>query len=118
MVSPSLLTPLSINSFPCCLLSSDLSAKNDAVLRANRRYSGDLSLYEANDLSLIDGAAMWNPIVLWKVVEGSPPTSRSLLKIVGLTLMGWYQALGRFSAFPFWWLDFFCGFREQSLEDY
>ena len=78
---------------------------NPTHLKANRKYSGSLSLYRKHNLRLVDGEFGWNPIVLQKTDGASP--SRSSAKILRLKLIGLYLALGRFSVIPFWWVDRF-----------
>jgi len=75
-------------------------------MKANRRYSGSLSLYQEQDLKLVDGNFGWNPIVLRKLPDDlSTIESRSfILKVLGLRLCGLYLALGRFSTLPFCWV--------------
>lgn len=78
---------------------------NPTHLKANRRYSGSLSLYEKHGFRLVDGEAGWNPIALQKLGNGSPRVWRFGPKLLGLRLAGLYLALGRFSTLPFWWID-------------
>ena len=78
---------------------------NPTHLKANRKYSGSLSLYRKHNLRLVDGEFGWNPIVLKKIDGFSP--SRLSMKILRLRLIGLYLALGRFSVIPFWWVDRF-----------
>ena len=80
---------------------------NPTHLKANRRYSGSLSLYEKYNLRLVDGEPGWNPIVLQKMVNDSPRRLRLTPKLLGLRLAGLYMALGRLSILPFWWVDFY-----------
>jgi SAM-dependent methyltransferase len=89
-----------------------IAPSNPTHLKANRRYSGSLSLYEKHNLRLVDGEPGWNPIVLQKIVSDSPRRLRLTPKLLGLRLAGWYLALGRFSILPFWWVDFYR--RKQS----
>lgn len=80
---------------------------NPTHLKANRRYSGSLSLYTKHNLKLVDGEFGWNPIVLQKVSGDSPPVPRFSAKIIELRILGLYLALGRLSVVPFWWVDRF-----------
>ena len=84
-----------------------IAPSNPTHLKANRRYSGSLSLYEKHNLRLVDGEIGWNPIVLQKVVNGCPTRLRLSLKLLALRAAGCYLALGRFSTLPFWWVDFY-----------
>jgi len=74
-------------------------------LKANRRYSGSLSLYRQNGLRLIDGQDGWNPIVLQKTDGADPIPSFSRLRLMRLRLAGVYLGLGRFWFFPFRWIN-------------
>jgi len=78
---------------------------NPTHLKANRRYSGSLSLYQKQGLKLVDGDIGWNPIVLKKLPEDSQSRCSFSTKVLGLRLAGLYLALGRFSTLPFWWVD-------------
>jgi len=78
---------------------------NPTHLKANRRHSGSLSLYERHGFRFVDGEPGWNPIVLEKVSDGARGRSRFSPKLLALRLAGWYLALGRFSTLPFWWVD-------------
>jgi SAM-dependent methyltransferase len=74
-------------------------------LRANRRFSGDVTLYERNGFRIVDGELGWNPLVSEKR-EGSLSFSRRwrpkqwLLRIAPCVM-----GLGRTSASPFFWAD-------------
>ena len=75
-------------------------------LDANRRYSGDLSLFEKHGLQLTDGTYGWAPLALRKLDGGSP--ARDLLpKLLLLRLIGLGLAVARFWLFPFCWVDFY-----------
>ncbi|HET6247330.1 MAG TPA: class I SAM-dependent methyltransferase [Tepidisphaeraceae bacterium] len=66
-------------------------------LRANRQYSGSISLYEEAGLQLIDGHFTWYPLAFQK-----PPVSQTpglAAKIARLT--GAVQKMGRMAAWPF-----------------
>jgi hypothetical protein len=78
---------------------------NPTHLKANRRYSGSLSLYEEHGFRLVDGEAGWNPIALQKLGGGLPSRWRFSPKLLGLRLAGLYLAIGRFSTRPFSWVD-------------
>lgn len=80
-------------------------------LRENRRYSGDLSLYEKCNLRIIDGRAGWNPIVLRKTGSSSLARSRFDPKLLFLKSMGLYWFHGRLSVLPFSWI---CSFRGRQ----
>jgi protein-L-isoaspartate O-methyltransferase len=90
---------------------------NPTHLKANRRYSGRLSLYEKFSLKLVDGEPGWNPIVLQKAGSDSPSRSQFTPKLLGLRLTGWYLALGRFSTLPFWWVDFYRRRRNRWFDE-
>lgn len=90
---------------------------NPTHLKANRRYSGSLSLYEKHNLRLVDGEPGWNPIVLQKAGSGSARRLRFTPKLLGLRLTGWYLALGRFSMLPFWWVDFYRRRRNRWFDE-
>ncbi len=70
-------------------------------LKANRRYSGSMSLYRKNGFRLIDGKPLWNPLVLEKA-RGSSGFSFYVLwlRVTGLVLL-----LGRFTVWPFLWVN-------------
>lgn len=89
---------------------------NPTHLRANRRYSGSLSLYEKQGFRLMGGEPGWNPIVLQKAGGDSARRSRFSPKLLGPRLTGWYLALGRFSFLPFWWVDSYQRKRNQWFE--
>lgn len=72
-------------------------------LKANRRFSGSISLYKQHDLQLIDGDLRWNPIVLRKS-SNTKPSLRLKPRLWAIRLAGIYLMLGRFSVLPFWWL--------------
>jgi|GEM_PF-6342850 len=71
-------------------------------LKANRRFSGDLSLFEAAGLQLVGGRGMWNPLVFQSPASGgegdlsSPSSGLCWAKC-------WqpYMKLGRLAAWPF-----------------
>jgi len=90
---------------------------NPTHLKANRRYSGSLSLYKKYNLKLVDGEPGWNPIVLRKVGDASLARLGFTPKLLGLRLTGWYLALGRFSTLPFWWVDFYRRKRNQWFNE-
>lgn len=93
-----------------------IAPSNPTHLKANRRYSGSLSLYEKHNLRLVDGEPRWNPIVLQKMVSDSPRRLRLAPKLLGLRLAGWYLALGRFSILPFRWVDFYRRKQNQCFD--
>jgi SAM-dependent methyltransferase len=78
---------------------------NPTHLKANRRYSGSISLYRRHNLRLLDGQTGWNPLVFEKIPGSSPNHPTFRLKILALRLAGLYLSLGRFSVMPFWWVD-------------
>ena len=86
-------------------------------LKANRRYSGTLALYEKHNLRLVDGVPGWNPIVLREMANGMPWRLRFSPKLLGIRLAGLYLALGRFSSLPFWWVDSFRRRRNQWFDE-
>jgi SAM-dependent methyltransferase len=90
---------------------------NPTHLKANRRYSGSLSLYKKYNLKLVDGEPGWNPIVLKKTGAGSAIRLRFTPKLFGLRLIGRYLALGRFSTLPFWWVDFYRRRRNRWFDE-
>lgn len=74
-------------------------------LKDNRRYSGSLSLYTNNNLTLVDGELTWNPIVLQKSNGENNKYKYFNFKIYCLLIAGCYISLGRFSSKPFWWVE-------------
>jgi len=74
-------------------------------LKANRRYSGGLSLYKRHHLRLTDGEPAWSPITLQKAGGGMSPPSRLAPKLLMLRLTGCIMAIGRWSVLPFSWVD-------------
>lgn len=70
-------------------------------LRANRRYSGSLSLFTKNGFRLIDGKGGWNPVVFEKVNGDSTSYKRSRLKLLILMITGLCLSVGRFFVWPF-----------------
>ena len=76
-------------------------------LKANRRYSGSLSLFTKNNLRLVDGEIRWNPIVLQKQNEKNKKYKYFNFKTICLLIAGVYLSIGRFSSIPFWWVDSF-----------
>ena len=76
-------------------------------LKANRKYSGLLSLYEKHNLRLVDGRPGWNPIVLKKMGNDSSDGWHSNPWLSFLRLAGVYWSFGRFSSAPFWWVKRF-----------
>ena len=73
-------------------------------LKDNRRYSGNLSLYTNNNLTLVDGELTWNPMVLQKSNGENKKYKHFNFKIYCLLIIGYYISLGRFSSKPFWWV--------------
>ena len=69
-------------------------------LRANRKYSGCLRLYERHGFKLIDGEIGWNPIVLRKVGRSEHHAPSVHPKLVALRLAGCVLALGRAPILP------------------
>jgi SAM-dependent methyltransferase len=78
---------------------------NPTHLKANRTFSGKLSLYTDLSLKLIDGEIFWNPLVFQKTSDGSSTPSPLKPSLLALRLTGLYLALGRFSLLPFAWID-------------
>ena len=78
---------------------------NPTHLKANRRYSGSLGLYQRCGLCLVDGEFGWNPLVLEKTSNIVNPRPRSAARILALRIAGLYLSLGRISSFPFRWID-------------
>lgn len=78
---------------------------NATHLKSNRRYSGDLSLYERRGLALVDGEPTWTPLVLVKRGAGAHVPHGLDAKRAALRAAGWYLRLGRYSAVPFGWVD-------------
>lgn len=76
---------------------------NPTHLRSNRKYSGDLSLYQKHNLKLIDCSHHWNPLVLKKTTNISTKRFVGPLKLICIKLAGIYLSLGRFSTLPFCW---------------
>lgn len=76
-------------------------------LKANRRFSGDLSLFEAAGLRLVDGRGMWNPLVFQAIgaenaISESPtPGGRAKAGLGWAKCWQPYMKLGRFAAWPF-----------------
>ena len=70
-------------------------------LKANRRFSGSLSLYESNGLCLTDGKGGFNPLVLQKGAKPKSPSFRVMI----IRLAALYWSLGRFTTLPFQWID-------------
>lgn len=69
-------------------------------LKANRRYSGSISLYRKNEFRLIDGKPQWNPLVLEKACSGGFGFYMLWLRMTGMVLV-----LGRFTVWPFLWIN-------------
>jgi 2-polyprenyl-3-methyl-5-hydroxy-6-metoxy-1,4-benzoquinol methylase len=75
-----------------------LTPDNPTHLKANRKYSGNLSrLYKANGLKLIDGCFFWNPLVLEKTGPGVFSWGRRPFWCLWLRVTGMLLAIGR------WW---------------
>lgn len=72
-------------------------------LKANRRYSGDMSLYRRCGFRLIDGDIRWNPLVFRKGAA-TRLNWRLWPKLFAIRVAGVYLAMGRFSVLPFWWV--------------
>ncbi|MCH2113895.1 MAG: methyltransferase domain-containing protein [Pirellulales bacterium] len=74
---------------------------NPTHLRANQKYSGDLSrLYTQNGLHLVDGSLLWDPLVLQKAdAHGQAPRLRRL-RVWMLRAAGCLLAVARFWSFP------------------
>jgi hypothetical protein len=85
-------------------------------LKANRRYSGSLSIYPKSDLTLVDGEITWNPIVLQKLDENNKRYRNFNFKILCLLITGCYLSIGRFSSKPFWWIDSYRRKRNKWFE--
>jgi SAM-dependent methyltransferase len=76
-------------------------------LKANRRYSGRVSLYTGAGLRLVDGRAFWNPLVFEKSRNVENSKRRNVAGIrrskrVVMAMAGAYYALGRWTALPFY----------------
>jgi SAM-dependent methyltransferase len=78
---------------------------NPTHLKANRRYSGSLSLYAKNNLQLVDGKWTWNPIVFQDKRSLSVRSSWLPPRLLTLRMAGLYLTLGRFSIVPFLWIN-------------
>jgi SAM-dependent methyltransferase len=70
-------------------------------LRANRKYAGNLGLFEDCGLELLDGEYGWNPLVLGKTDAPRPSSRRAAWRRFLIRVVGLYFALGRWSALPF-----------------
>lgn len=84
-------------------------------LDANRRYAGDLSLFEKHGLQLTDGTLAWAPLALRKP-DGGPPAPDVSPKLLLLRLIGLGLAVARFWLLPFCWLDFYCRRQDQWFD--
>ena len=80
-------------------------------LKANRKYSGSISLYRKNGFRLIDGKPQWNPLVLEKTGRGSGKGFD--FHVLWLRLTGMVLVLGRFSVWPFLWVN---GYHKKKRE--
>ena len=78
---------------------------NPTHLKANRTFSGKLSLYTNLSLKLIDGEIFWNPLVFQKPSDDCSTPSPFTPSLLALRLTGLYLTLGRFSLLPFAWID-------------
>ena len=73
-------------------------------LRTNRKYCGDLRLYEKHDLRLVDGTWSWSPLVFEKVGPDGKVCRKDRLRRLLLQLSGLYILMGRISVLPFLWI--------------
>ncbi len=74
-------------------------------LSSNRRYSGDITLYERNGFQCVDGELAWNPIVLERTDAPLPFIRRWRPRQWLLRIAPCFMSLGRSSATPFFWAD-------------
>ena len=72
-------------------------------LRANRTYAGRLHLYERAGLTLVDGQALWNPLLFHKAggesAVGGSAVRRGVVRAVGYALQSGRYASGQFRPF-------------------
>lgn len=73
-------------------------------LKGNRKYCGNLKLYEKHSLRLVDGAWSWCPLVFEKVGPDSKICRKDRFRRLVLQLTGLYILLGRISVLPFLWI--------------
>ncbi|MBN1803931.1 MAG: class I SAM-dependent methyltransferase [Sedimentisphaerales bacterium] len=73
-------------------------------LKSNRKYSGSLSLYENQGLTLVGGALTWDPITLIKKSNSRNGYHTFKLRPLAIRLAGLYLKLGRFTILPFRWI--------------
>jgi len=86
---------------------------NPTHLKANRTFSGRLSLYTDLSLKLIAGEIFWNPLVFQKPSDRRSTSCPFTPALLVLRLTGLYLALGRFSLLPFAWID---SYRKKTNE--
>jgi len=90
---------------------------NPTHLKANRSFSGKLSLYTNLGLKLIDGDLFWNPLVFQKPPDQCSIPSPFTPRLLALRLIGLYLTLGRFSILPFLWVDSYRKKTNKWFED-
>lgn len=70
-------------------------------LRANRRFSGDLTLYGRHGLKLVDAAPFWNPLVLSRQPRATQTRSGAATRRKVAKLVGWLFRFARLTTIPF-----------------
>ena len=78
---------------------------NPTHLRASRRFSGSLALYEQAGLTLADGTPAWNPISLRKADAPGKARRGAALNRMIVRGVGLGMTTGRLATFPFLWGD-------------
>ena len=84
-------------------------------LDANRRYAGDLSLFEKHGFQLTDGTFGWAPLALRKL-DGGPPAPDVSPRLLLIRLIGVGLAVARFWLLPFCWMNFYCRRHDQWFD--
>ena len=91
---------------------------NPTHLKVNRKYSGRLDLYNQANLKLVNGRFFWNPLFFEKVSDDnkSAKPQRSAFGMFAIKLGGLYLSLGRFSVWPFLWIDYYRKNHNREME--
>jgi SAM-dependent methyltransferase len=74
-------------------------------LKSNRKYSGNLRLYEKQGLKLVGGELTWDPIIFKRKSEQKNNSPYLNPKVLAVRLTGLYLMLGRFTILPFLWVN-------------